>query len=156
MKIIQSSTINPVHKTATHDLWNKEYPAKLKHGELKELDDYLSGLADVEYHLLTSPSEEVVGWALRFSRNNQPWFAVVIDSNLHGQGHGRRLLDEMKKHTAELNGWVIDHNKDLKENGEYYRSPLGFYLKNEFIILPETRLELEKMSAVAIRWVNKK
>ncbi|SHF84043.1 GNAT family N-acetyltransferase [Pedobacter caeni] len=156
MKIIQSVTIDPVQKKAIHDLWNKEYPAKLKHGEVKDLDNYLSNLADLEYHLLTDPSEEVVGWALRFTRNNQPWFAVVIDSNLHGQGHGRRLLEEMKKTTDELNGWVIDHNKDLKENGEYYHSPLGFYLKNEFIILPDTRLELEQMSAVAIRWINKK
>ncbi|MNQ95206.1 hypothetical protein D3C85_1107550 [compost metagenome] len=156
MKIIQSVTIDPVQKKAIYDLWNKEYPAKLKHEEVKHLDNYLSHLADLEYHLLTGPSQEVVGWALRFTRNNQPWFAVVIDSNLHGQGHGRRMLEEMKKTTDELNGWVIDHNEDLKENGEYYRSPLGFYLKNEFIILPETRLELEEMSAVAVRWVNKK
>ncbi|MCK9481612.1 MAG: hypothetical protein M0R38_07625 [Bacteroidia bacterium] len=62
------------------------------------------------------------------------------------------MLNELKSDENVLNGWVIDHNSDIKINGNFYQSPLNFYLKNEFEILNETRLELEIMSAVKIKW----
>ncbi|MCB0473527.1 MAG: hypothetical protein KDC56_10755, partial [Flavobacteriaceae bacterium] len=57
-----------------------------------------------------------------------------------------------KEKETELNGWVIDHDNDYKINGELYKSPLNFYLKNGFQKSSDRRLELEKISAVKIKW----
>jgi hypothetical protein len=53
-----------------------------------------------------------------------------------------------------LNGWVIDHNNDRKKNGLIYVSPLKFYEKCGFEIQNYMRLELDKISAVKIKWTN--
>ncbi|MFT4741942.1 MAG: hypothetical protein ACI9L9_002739, partial [Marivirga sp.] len=50
------------------------------------------------------------------------------------------------------NGWVIDHSNERKSNGRLYISPLNFYLKNGFKKLSRNRLELDKISAVKIKW----
>lgn len=62
------------------------------------------------------------------------------------------LLDKVKEFENELNGWVMDHENDLKASGDIYLSPIRFYLKNDFEILNEIRLETEIMSAVKIKW----
>ena len=64
------------------------------------------------------------------------------------------MLDKLKENENTLNGWVIDHNSDKKLNGNFYQSPLEFYIKNGFETLSETRLELEIMSAVKIKWTK--
>ena len=64
------------------------------------------------------------------------------------------MLKQAKRKESELNGWVIDHNLEKKKNGDYYRSPLNFYLKNGFRTLTTDRLELGKISAVKIKWNN--
>ncbi len=64
------------------------------------------------------------------------------------------MLELAKRKENELNGWVIDHNIDRKINGEFYVSPLDFYLKNGFVKLPHKRLELDKISAVSIKWTK--
>ena len=71
---------------------------------------------------------------------------------MSGKGFGTQLLNLGKEKESVLNGWVIDHDKDKKRNGENYISPLNFYLKNGFEVFPDNRLELEKLSAVKIRW----
>ena len=63
-------------------------------------------------------------------------------------------MNKGKEKNSELNGWVIDHNKELKQNKEYYISPIEFYIKNDFRIIAETRLELENISAVKIKWTK--
>lgn len=62
------------------------------------------------------------------------------------------MLNKLKDDEDTLNGWVIDHDLDKKSNGYYYKSPIGFYQKNGFKVISETRLELEIMSAVKIIW----
>lgn len=64
------------------------------------------------------------------------------------------MLNKLKEDEAVLNGWVIDHDSDKKLNGNYYKSPIEFYQKNGFEIIAETRLELDIMSAVKIKWIN--
>ena len=68
--------------------------------------------------------------------------------NLHGKGCVRKVLNELKQHENKLNGWIIDHNNDRKLNGNFYKSRLEFYVKNDFEVLSEIRLELKIMSAV--------
>ena len=79
---------------------------------------------------------------------------MVMDSKLKGKGLGTKLLSKAKEKNSELNGWVIDHNKDVKQNGDYYISPIDFYTKNGFKIITETRLELNTISAIKIKWTK--
>lgn len=135
-----------------HHLWNREYPANLQHATLADLESYLAGLTEPSHLLLLDAQQQLKGWYVDFMRENGRWFALIIDSALHGQGFGSQLLDIARQQRTELNGWVVDHARDHKINGEPYRSPLGFYLKNGFIVRSEERLELEKISAVKIHW----
>jgi hypothetical protein len=49
---------------------------------------------------------------------------------------------------------VIDYSKDKKKNGEFYISPIKFYEKNGFKRINSEGLELEKISAVKIKWTE--
>ncbi len=77
---------------------------------------------------------------------------MILDARIQGKGFGRQLLNMAKEKEAKLNAWVVDHDRNLKKNGEIYRSPLDFYLKNGFEKLAESRLESDKISAVKIHW----
>ena len=89
------------------------------------LENYISQL---KYTPLQE--EKIKGWYFDFNRDSEKWFAMILDASIQGQGFGRQILNQAKEKESELNGWVIDHNNDLKANGEYYKSPIGFYLKN--------------------------
>lgn len=65
---------------------------------------------------------------------------------------GSKLLDRLKSEETELNGWVIDHHMEKKNNNCLYNSPLGFYMKNGFELEPHQRLETSNLSAVKIKW----
>ena len=71
-------------------------------------------------------------------------------------GLGRKMLDKIKQSEYVLNGWVIDHYNDKKKNGQTYTSPSSFYEKCDFEILKKERLELDKISAVKIKWTARK
>jgi hypothetical protein len=134
------------------ELWNKEYPEKLGYDTLNSFEQYLNNLNDQSHILMMDENQKIRGWYFDFVRKNENWFALILDSKLHGIGLGTELLNTAKKNKDELNGWVIDHNTALKENGDYYKSPLGFYLKNGFEKLAQSRLESDKISAVKIHW----
>jgi len=133
-------------------LWNREYPAKLNYASLADFDRYLDALPGQSHILMIDEEGQICGWYFDFERDGERWFAIIIDSALQGKGLGTQMLDLAKANASELNGWVADHENDLKSNGEPYRSPLAFYLKNGFQQLPGIRLELDKLSAVKIRW----
>ena len=83
------------------------------------------------------------------------WFAIILSEKIKGKGFGRKMLDVLKQNETVLNGWVIEHNNDQKIIGKYYLSPLQFYGKCGFEILTTERLELDKISAVKIKWIKK-
>lgn len=61
--------------------------------------------------------------------------------------HGNVTFEQIKRKYRYFNWLVIDHNNDIKFNGELYKSPLLFYQKNGFSICPEIRLEIPVVSA---------
>ncbi len=137
------------------DLWNQEYPEKISHNSLSEFENYLKHLTNLTHYLLKNDTNLILGWALTFEREQEKWFVIILSEKIKGQGWGRKMLNELKKDTPILNGWVIDHDNDRKKNGDSYLSPLKFYEKCNFETLHDIRLELDKISAVKIKWVNK-
>ena len=152
MKIITSTFLSDFQKQCAYNLWNNEYPRTLQYKTIIEFDEYLNGLQEIKHYLLINKEGIIAAWAATFKRNNEKWFAIIINSEIHGKGHGTAILDEIKKEEQHLVGWVIDHERDSKVNGDKYRSPLAFYTKNQFNILPNSRIESSTISAVKIVW----
>ena len=151
VKINPTRRLSDREKAGVYNLWNQEYPANLRYTCMEDFDLYLSQLSNISSLLLTEDGE-ILGWAFKFEREKEMWFAMIIDAKLHGRGFGTALLQELKIEEEVLNGWVVEHNNYLKINGKRYQSPLGFYLKNKFKILPEKLLETAFLSAVQIQW----
>ena len=154
MEFIKRSLLSDSEKLEVYELWNNEYPEKLSYRSIKEFEDYLKKLTEQSHILLIDSNGKIKGWYFDFIRDKEKWFAIILDSEIHGKGLGSKLLELAKQKENELNGWVIDHNRDKKKNGETYNSPLNFYLKNGFNIRTKYRLELENISAVKIKWTK--
>lgn len=152
MKIQSYKHLDIQQKQQIFSLWNTEYPHILSYPNLDKMDVYLEGIINPTHYFLLNNLDETIGWAATFSRENEIWFAIIVDGIYHGKGFGKMLLDELKKEEKQLNGWVIDGNFQRKSNGELYISPLPFYVKNKFEVLSEIRLELDIFSAVKIFW----
>ncbi len=155
MNLVEASYLTSVEKEIVIALWNQEYPEKLHHNNIDDLDNYLGNLSETTHYLLKNDTGNIEGWAITFKRDDDRWFAVILNSRVQGKGNGTFLLNVLKEKEARLNGWVIDQDNAIKQNGEPYKSPLAFYIKNDFIVHPEIRFESEKMSAVKISWERK-
>lgn len=152
MKIVSKSDLDKQEKEFICQLWNAEYPEKLAYQSVAEFETYLNNLSDKKHYLLQDESDEIQGWAITFTRENEKWFAIIINSKIQNQGFGKQLLNHLKFIEKKLSGWVIDHNNDSKLDGTTYDSPLKFYLKNGFSVCNEIRIDSEKISAVKIVW----
>ncbi|SMC65553.1 GNAT family N-acetyltransferase [Cellulophaga tyrosinoxydans] len=152
MKFITQIELSKTDKKEILNLWNDEYPEKLNYQTLSEFEKYLGNLTEQSHILMKSENQRIKGWYFDFVRENEKWFAILLDSKFHGKGFGTKLLNLGKENETELNGWVIDKQDYKRKNGELYKSPLDFYLKNGFQKLDNERLELEKIAAVKIKW----
>ena len=152
MKVVEKEILSLEEKEVLRELWNEEYPARLHLKKNEDFDLYLTGLSKIKHYLLFDDSNKINGWAFTFLREDENWFAIILDHKIQGKGNGSFLINELKKNNASLNGWVIDHEDEVKQNARYYRSPMPFYIKNGFTILTAIRIENEKMSGVKINW----
>lgn len=131
-----------------NQLWNDEYPINLK-------DRFPILLVDTDNHnhyVIEDDQKNVIAWAVDFEKEKQIRFSIIVSSTHKGKGLGAILIDKLKEQNNEFYGWVIDHNNDLKNNGEVYQSPLQFYLKHDFEVLNDIRLDTEMIKAVMIKW----
>ncbi|MDB4918881.1 GNAT family N-acetyltransferase [Mucilaginibacter sp.] len=152
MKIITTHTLSNHQKQAALKIWNAEYPVRLLIPGMDEFDAFINPLINPKHYLLINDADEIVGWAATFSIETARCFLIMLSGTFHGKGHGTLLLNELKKNETQLFGWAIDHNNDVKANGNSYPSPINFYLKNGFAINNDLRLENEQLSAVNILW----
>jgi len=152
MEIIESENLTFAQKEAVRKLWNQEYPKKLMLQNAADFENYLQNLNGKRHLLVLNDLKELAGWAFLFERNLETWFAIILDAKIQKKGFGNLLLSRLKARETQLNGWVIDHNNDFKQDGSCYVSPLNFYIKNGFVAIPEIRLETDKISAVKIEW----
>ena len=115
-------------------------------------DEFLEASASQTHFLVIENERDLVGWAYTFDREGDRWFSIIISHAHQGKGLGHVLLNLIKEKETCLNGWVIDHPHDRKQNRQPYLSPLSTYVKKGSTALPDTRLENEKISAVKIEW----
>ena len=154
INFFQTTELTKKIRKEIFSLWNGEYPVQLNYKNILEFDAYLDGLFDQSHILVFNEANQIVGWYFDFVRDNERWFAIILDSKAQRQNIGTRIVNLAKQQKPELHGWVIDHNNYKKSNGQGYNSPLQFYLKNGFKVQQEDKLEGEKISAVKVRWVN--
>jgi GNAT superfamily N-acetyltransferase len=152
VEFIYQIELSKTDKKEILNLWNDEYPEKLNYQTLSEFENYLEDLAEQSHILIRNENQKIKGWYFDFIRENEKWFAIILNSKFQGKGLGTKILNLAKEKESELNGWVIDNTNDRKKNGELYKSPLNFYLKNGFDKIDKERLELKKLSAVKIKW----
>ncbi len=154
LKLIEVKELDPNSKQFLFSIWNNEYPIQLQHNDLAAFETYLKPLIN-QKHILLKDGDIVKGWYFEFDRDDSRWFAMLLDRSVKNKGWGSKMLNQAKSNTeVDLSGWVIDHDSYNKANGELYLSPLGFYLKNGFKVLTDSRLETDKLSAVRIFWQN--
>nr|WP_294931564.1 GNAT family N-acetyltransferase [uncultured Flavobacterium sp.] len=152
MKIIKQEILSLEEKEVLREIWNNKYPAKLHLKTPEDFNLYLNGISNTKHYLLIDDSDKIIGWAFTFLRDGENWFAIIVDSKIQGRGNGTFLINEIKKNNTNLKGWVIDQENEVKQNEEIYKSPIPFYIKNGFEVLPDIRIENEKMSGVKIYW----
>jgi hypothetical protein len=100
-------------------------------------------------------NKSIEGWWFDFIREDERWFTILVNNDLHKRGIGRSLVELGRKQHKSINGWVIETNELSKIEGDLYQSPMGFYLKMGF---EKTKIHVETNSnikTVKIRWVNK-
>jgi hypothetical protein len=152
MKIITTSTLSDHQKQVVLNIWNTEYPVNLQMPGMDEFDNFLNTLISPKHYLMVDNNDVIIGWGNKYYIGEVTCFFIMISGEIHGKGYGTILLNELKKGEKQLFGWAIDHNNDIKADGRPYPSPINFYIKNNFTINTEMRLEDEQLSAVNILW----
>lgn len=147
-KILHTKVLNPKQSEQINELWNNEYPLNLTN----RFPLLLQGIEKYNHYLVEDANNNVIAWATDFERENATWFSIIVNSEHKGKGIGKLLIDKLKSESTELYGWVIDHNNDKKMNGENYLSPLPFYVKLDFKILQDIRIDNDMLKAVKIKW----
>lgn len=154
MKITRQEDLSAAQKLRIMNLWNKEYPANLAYADISGFEEFLNSVSHKRHFLLLDESNEILGWAMIFQRDNADWFSIIIDGSLKGQGYGTKLVNELKRHVETLYGWAVDRDDEKKLDGEFYRSPLEFYKKIGFRINENEKMNSEKISCVKIEWIR--
>ncbi|ASS49709.1 MAG: hypothetical protein A3D31_09015 [Candidatus Fluviicola riflensis] len=152
LTIVVTNELTSTQKEAVRKIWNNVYPESLVLHTPEDFERYLETLGWKQHSLMENLSGELLAWGITFERENDRWFAMMLDPSIQGTGMGTVLLKRMQTGKSKLSGWVIDHNNAVRADGKPYLSPVEFYLKNKFTLEPETRLELPSISAVCIRY----
>lgn len=148
LNITKTKVLTPLQATQINALWNSEYPAKLKN----RFPILLDGTIQYNHYIIEDTEHNVLAWAVDFEKDNETRFSILVDSKHQGKGLGAALMERLKTDVNEFYGWVIDHNRDIKSNGEHYSTPMPFYTKLGFTILHDQRIDTDMISAVKIKW----
>ena len=149
MNTIVKSELAHEEKEQVLSLWNKEYPVQLSYKDTDAFDEFLLKMGKPNHKLLFE-GDSLVGWVVTFNRDKERWFSIIVNSNQHGKGIGKRLLENAMREEVHQCGWVVDHNDYILSDGTPYVSPLPFYIKLGFEVIIEERYKGESLSAVKI------
>lgn len=146
MEILKAKNIDENQFQQINDLWNEEYPINLKN----RFGLLLEGVSNYNHYLIEE-NNQILAWAVDFEKDNETRFSIIVNKKHQRKGLGSLLIDRLKKDLGEFYGWVIDHNNDIKENGEFYQTPISFYRNNGFEVLIDERIDSEIIKAVKIK-----
>jgi GNAT superfamily N-acetyltransferase len=146
--IIQTKELSNSQVEQIDRAWNDEYPIKLNNRFGILLNDAKSYM----HYIIENEKQEVIAWGVMFEKEDERRFSILVVNKYKGQGLGKKLIEAFKKDYPIFYGWVIDHDNDVKANGEKYVSPLPFYLQLGFTILKEQRIDTEMISAVKVKF----
>jgi len=150
IKIETTKKLNAQQAEQVSRLWNQEFPLKLSN----RFEILLEGVSNYTHYLVKIEQEKISGWAVVFEKENERRFSVIVEEKYQCRGLGSALIESLKEVYDEFYGWVIDHNTDKKANNSFYQSPLPFYIKNGFEVLPHIRIDNEMLNAVKIKWTR--
>ena len=131
------------------DLWNNSYPIGICYEDLAQLESFFAPLGNKRHYLIKNQSV-IEAWIVTFDREDARWFSIIVSPSNKKKGLGKFLLKHVIDKEPKLNGWVSDHNNDVKRDGTPYESPLGFYLKLGFNVDNKMRYEKPGISCVRI------
>lgn len=130
--------------------WNSSYPVGIYYKDLHSFKEFLNPLIKPKHYIQLSMDNDIIAWMMTFDREQERWFSIIISEDFKGRGFGKKMIEHISKNEPPLNGWVVDHNKDIKADGSAYLSPLNFYLKLGFQVLPRQRFEKIGISCVKV------
>ena len=151
MEILETGQLSSTDQERICELWNHEFPKKMG-TTIQGFTTYLQQSTRHRHYLLMDEARMIQGWAHTFDREGERWFSILIANEIHGQGWGTKLMNRLKADEEHLCGWVADRDGDVLRNGMPYRSPVPFYLRNGFTLLPEVRFPGTLLSAIKIIW----
>lgn len=144
--ILQTTTLSPHQSQQINDLWDTEYPAKLR-GRFPLL---LDGASQYRHYLILDDGN-VAAWAADFYKDGELRFSIIVHPSYQGKGLGRQLIGRLRQENGAIWGWVIDHNNDTRHDGTPYLSPLPFYLSLGCQVVEDQRIDNALLSAVKVR-----
>lgn len=152
MNFIRINSLSNQQKKEIIHLWNKEYPKKIAYHSIDQFEVYLDQLLDKHHIILVNKNDTLKGWFVDFIRDGERWFAMILDASTQGKGLGSKFLDLAKEQNDALNGWVVDNNHEIKQDGTYYKSPIQFYEKNGFQILSDIHIDKKEINGIKVKW----
>ena len=97
MEFIKLSNLSSIHKEEILKLWNNEYPSKLNYQSLTDFEVYLKNLKQKSHILMVDERKNIRGWYFDFIRDQEKWFAIILDSKLQNKGFGTIIINLAKK-----------------------------------------------------------
>lgn len=137
MIINKTKILTDKQREQINALRDDKYPSKLK----DRFPIHLDGADWYNQYIIEDLNNNTIAWTVDFEKKSQIRFSIIVASIHKGKGLGRMLIEKLRTENEEFYGWVIDHNNDFKLNGEYYKTPMPFYLKHGFEILNDKRID---------------
>jgi hypothetical protein len=96
MQIIEKKELSTEEKIQISEIWNEEYPTTLSFTSQSGFDEYLNSLSNPYHYILQNENNEIKGWACKFERENEKWFAIILNKNAQGKGFGKKFMNAIK------------------------------------------------------------
>ena len=77
MQFIKTSKLSKPQKQEVFDLWNNEYPEKLKYKDLIDFENYLKNLTKQSHIIMVNKDQKIKGWALNLTRKINYWIVKL-------------------------------------------------------------------------------
>jgi len=145
-----STHLSEKHHAQINELWDEEYPTTLAGRFPMLLDDAIM----FKHFLILDQAENVLAWSVYFQKDDEVRFSILVGRSNQGKGYGKQLINAMKNELPEFYGWVIDKPNFIRKDGSSYPSPLSFYLKLGFKILPDQRIDNDMINTVKVTFAK--